>query len=317
MNRLTGLSLICCFAGSVSAGASECPQLDSFRRFEELIEKTRALTVDEQVAQLERSFVSKHPELYRAEVIGIAPGERLDRLLRAELLDTSAQTAWPATHAALKVAIPRVSLAFQQSFKDFRCDFPIYLTASLGMLDGAGRLVSGKPALVLGVDSIAMLEAPAQLPVFLSHELFHRYHFAAAGFSDDPGEHQEIWRVLWAEGLATYVSATLNPDRPLTDAWLLPKDLEERALPVMASLIKDATISLDRIDAATYARLFLYNDKDAAARGWPPRAGYYLGYRLAKELAPGRSLDQLAHLGGESLHLEIATALKRLESAAQ
>jgi hypothetical protein len=74
-------------------------------------------------------------------------------------------------------------------------------------MDGAGRDVGGRPSLVFGVDTIAQFWMPQTLPIFLSHELFHRYHFQAAGFSDDLAERDLIWRSLWAEGLATYVSA--------------------------------------------------------------------------------------------------------------
>ena len=82
---------------------------------------------------------------------------------------------------------------------------------------------------MLGVDTIAQFETPASLPVFLSHELFHRYHFQAAGFSDDLAERDLIWRSLWAEGLATYVSARLNPSNPLSDALIVPRRTSRRA----------------------------------------------------------------------------------------
>ncbi len=69
----------------------------------------------------------------------------------------------------------RVGIArCKASFPDFICDFPIYLMISLGHMDGAGRVVGGIPALVLGVDSIDGIETPAQRPIFFAHELFHR-----------------------------------------------------------------------------------------------------------------------------------------------
>jgi hypothetical protein len=58
-------------------------------------------------------------------------------------------------------------------------------------MDGAGRVVAWRPALVLGVDTIAALWTTASLPVFLSHELFHRHNFQAAGFSDDLSERDD------------------------------------------------------------------------------------------------------------------------------
>ena len=88
-------------------------------------------------------------------------------------------------------------------------------------------LVAGHPALVLGIDTMAAFETPAELPVVITHELFHRYNFQAAGFSDDPGNRQAIWRTLWPGGPATYVSCQLNPQVSLGDV-LISKDLARR-----------------------------------------------------------------------------------------
>jgi uncharacterized protein YjaZ len=179
---------------------------------------------------------------------------------------------------------------------------------SLGHMDGAGRVVGTSPALVLGVEMIDRIETPAQMPVFFAHELFHRYNYRVAGFSDDPGDHQPIWRTLWAEGLATYVSAKLNPDRPLSDAMLFPPDLAERAAPQIERLAR-ALRDNDAPNPGLYAEYF---EVGSTKSGIPPRAGYYVGYRVASLAAREYSLYRLAHLRGPALHRDINRWLDEL-----
>jgi uncharacterized protein YjaZ len=146
------------------------------------------------------------------------------------------------------------------------------------------------------------------MPVFFTHELFHRYNYRVAGFSDDPGDRQPIWRTLWAEGLATYVSAELNPGRPLSDAMIFPPDLAERAAPQikrLARALRDNGAPNPRL----YARYFELSD---AKDGIPPRAGYYVGYRVASLAAREYSLYQLAHLRGPALYRSINRWLDEL-----
>ena len=201
---------------------------------------------------------------------------------------------------------------FRHAFPDFRCNFPIYVTETFGAMDGAGRVVAGRPALVLGVDTIANFETSKSLPVFLSHELFHRYNFQAAGFSDDLSERDLIWRSLWAEGLATYVSARLNPSSPLRDALIFPRDLEARARPFVPQMAAVLLAAADRVDGATFTKFFEVQSPEAQRLGWPPRSGYYVGYLIAQDLGRQRTLLELAHMKGPLLRAEIRSALERL-----
>ena len=145
---------------------------------------------------------------------------------------------------------------------------------SLGRFDGAGRVVGGRPALVLGIDQIAREGKFLPLQQFLSHELFHRYHGAASGFSDDPGEHQAIWRTLWAEGLATYASFRMTPGATVDSALIAPPGLAEKARPNVPAIARDLLAHLDRPDHDTYALYFTYGGNEAVRRGLPWRAGY-------------------------------------------
>jgi len=292
--------------------AADCPIVDAAAPVWPLAEATAQLPPEQQIAAFRSQIIGRFPGLYAETVLGLADGPALDQHILGALAAARAPEA-PGRRIAVVLArdLPGYIARFRRSFPDLRCDFPIYLTISLGQLDGAGRVVDGHPALVLGVDTIARLDRPDALPVFVSHELFHRYHFAAAGFSDDDGDRQPIWRTLWAEGLATYVSARLNPDRPLSDALMLPTDLAERAAPLTPRLAQELEHG-DAPDPALYAEYFLYGSASAAAAGLPSRAGYYIGYRVAALAARGTSLPALAHRRGPTLQRAIERELETL-----
>ncbi len=191
---------------------------------------------------------------------------------------------------------------------DFKCDFPVYFRDTNGVLDGAGRIIDGRPALLLDPAVIMQTHTSNDLPVFLTHELFHRYHFTASGFSDDDSASQPLWRTLWAEGLATYASAVMNPSHPLSDAWITPKDLDAQVKPLMPLLARTIREQFDSVDPATFRVLFTLHKP---VPGEPtPRAGYYVGYRVAEELAKKASVKEMAHWDEGKARAEIKAALE-------
>jgi hypothetical protein len=303
---------------SLSAAApAACPIEDLTSDYQRLVAQLSAEAPERRVAVFRRDFIAPHRALFAKDVLGFTDDTALDRAVPAAIAKSAANEATEVrTAEQLRRMLPEHIEKFARTFPDFRCDFTLYLTGSLGQLDGAGRIVDGRPALVLGVDVIARVETPAELPLFVDHELFHRYHFRAAGFSDDPGEHQAIWRALWAEGMATYISWRLNPRPALADAFLLPRDLAEQANPMLPRLSRDLLAGLDRIDPALYAQYFEYGSEAAKKAGTPFRAGYYVGFRVAEHLAQGRSLVDLAHLQGPSLEAEIRHTLEAFANGA-
>lgn len=265
-------AVICALSCGLAHPAQTCEVIDSFGEFMALSEKTAALSETEQVNAFNLSYRIKYAYLY-VQSVTMAPGPRLD----AKALDTMRQARmhpeWRAAEATLRHAASQFADRFAATFPDFRCDFPIYLTATFGILDGAGRVVAGRPSTVIGVDTVSQIDSNAQLPVFFSHELFHRYHYQAAGFSDDLSDTSPIWKALWAEGLATYVSAKLNPSNALADVLIVPRDLEARSRPVLAKMAAELAEALDRVDARTYGKVFEYGNREAEIAGWPSRSG--------------------------------------------
>jgi hypothetical protein len=95
------------------------------------------------------------------------------------------------------------------------------------------------------------------------------------------------------------------------DALVLPRDLEQRAEPLTARMASELLAGLDGMDEELFSRYFTTNPK-TDRHGIPPRAGYYVGYVVARRLAARHTLAELVHLRGEPLHSAIADTLREL-----
>jgi len=307
MSYRVALAVLALVPGASVAAATICPVVDVMAEYRQALDSVAGKPPAEQATTFEKTFIGAHDALYRPKVLGLDKPDALDAHIRKSLPELHQRAAAiDLTATTLRAQLPGYIADFRAAFPDLDCNFNIYLMPTFGILDG---VVDGKPALVFGVDTITDNEAPAQLKVFVDHELFHRYHFQVAGFSDDDNDRAVIWKALWAEGLATYVSATLNPQRPLQEALILPLDLESRAKPRLRAISAALRANLDRVAPDVFNTYFSYGDRAAAAAGLPWRGGYYVGYRVAQRLAKSRSLVELAHLKGDELRALIAAVL--------
>jgi hypothetical protein len=297
---------------SAGARAQACTIIDAYAPVPALAAATASQPDAAQLAAFEREVAGRHPGLYRQDVLGVAPGPVMDRLILRSLAAARSDPPGPAFVSSLRGDIARGLGRFRR-LPGFRCGFDIYLADTLGAMDGAGRVVDGRPALVLGVDALQAERNMISLRVFLSHELFHRYHYEVGGFSDDPADRQEIWRALWAEGLATYASKVLTPGSSTGDALMLPKDLEARAGPMTRALATALLAAADRVDADVFRTYFTSGRADVTRRGLPWRSGYYIGYLVAERLAHRFSLAQLAHLRNGDAHRLVLEALQQVQ----
>jgi len=291
---------------------AQCRIVDRMPEYWNLVSESGSQSPPQQVASFRRALDLAHTNLYSKTGLGFETDEQLDHAI-LKALGEARQNRQVAEGMSTKVRSTFASelVHFKKMFPDFQCNFEIYLVPSLGSLDGAGRVVDGQPALVFGVDSIAseFSAEPLQLPIFIDHELFHRYHSQVSGFSDDKGQQEILWRGLWAEGLATYVSMVLNPPSSLQDALFLPRDLVSRASPIRSVLAKQLAARLDLADPDVFRQYFSYHAKDVD--GVPPRSGYYIGALAAQQLAQHNTLQQLAHLQSEALRKNLAETLEQ------
>ena len=117
--------------------------------------------------------------------------------------------------ARLSAELPRQITRFRETFPRFQCDTAVYFLYAAGAFDGATREVTGKDALMFGLDTIARLKEPLS-PLF-AHELFHVYHAERI-----PKPPEAFYWQMWEEGLASYVSRRLNPDVPESQVCCVP-----------------------------------------------------------------------------------------------
>lgn len=264
----------------------------------------RLLLFEEIVVRPESAFYAR---------AGQPTPERVQRFLRAVPRDLDAMRA---LSARLHADLPRYQAAFLDSFPDFAYDGRVYFYPSLYVRDGGVTTMDGAPVLMFGVDMIARLNGPnARLAVLFHHELFHLHHGAAQRAARaradraTPSAAGGLLPRVWSEGLATYVSARLNPDATLLDLLLRDSTLAREGPARERALAARLLAQLDDTTGEAQARWFQAFRTDLDQ---PARAGYYLGYRVAQQVGAERPLHALAALEGEELHRLVRAALARL-----
>lgn len=270
-----------------------------------------ALPEAEQRARLEAEVVAAHPDVYTAHVIGLDEAKPFSEALAP---------VWPKwlafagkrlplarkLSASIGVDLPRYDARFREAFPDFAYDGEVYFLVSLGGFDGGVRKVKGRDALLFGVDVIARVYGEDANPEsFFHHELFHLYQRQFP----DPQNDGTLLRALWMEGLAELVADRLNPGTPESVLLGLPVSSPPRVRAALPALAKAFRAKLGSTSEADYAQWFFGSSEGATP---PARAGYTLGYLVAKEVAGTRSLSDLARLKGPQLKAEVEAALDRL-----
>ena len=215
-------------------------------------------------------------------------------------------TAMRVLTARLASELPRYGQAFADSFPDFAERGAVYIYPSIYNRNGGVFEVSNQRVLGFGVDMIARLGGTtANLRVLVSHELFHLYHYQRR---PEFAGRLALWGQLWREGLATYVSERLTPRA--TEAEVLSDSTLSRAvLDVLPTLIGDVRAHFD--DTSRVATQPYMQSRRVRA-DIPPRAGYYVGYRIARRLGEGQPLASLARWGGDSLRAKVLAALDEM-----
>jgi hypothetical protein len=270
-----------------------------------LWDETRDLPAPARVERFKQRFDTLLPGFFDAERVGWMSAAQYDAAILASFEDFPAIRArFTAATAGLAKLLAPAHESFKKSFPDLRPIGPIYVVHSLGEFDGGTRAVAGRNRLMFGADVIARVHGFANERPFFHHELFHVYH--AQFFT----ECERMWCALWMEGLATFAAQQLNPQA--TDAELLltsPRPIRPEVERDRGTAVCAVAMRLDSTDAADYSALF---SNGPAVRDLPPRAGYYVGYLLAREAARDRPLIERAHLDGPAARAAVNAALAQL-----
>jgi hypothetical protein len=178
----------------------------------------------------------------------------------------------------------------------------------------SGVLTSGTPVLVFAIDSLVMEHA--DMRVVFPHELFHLYHATHAGVQNDgvmPGA--DLTLPLFAEGMATYVSSVLAPNRS-DGQLLLQNDLgsvpASRLTEVAARFLTDADAkAIDSAHPDAFKRWFAASDK-SYQRDLPNRSGYWLGLQVIRHLRRQYSVREMASWPPATAQTRTRAALREI-----
>jgi hypothetical protein len=216
--------------------------------------------------------------------------------------------------------------AMRARFPDFDPQVEVRLIHSLGRMDGGTRVLGGRYHLLFGIDMIAQLHTWADDRAFFAHELFHTYsdqrhqrdgrnpHPVEAIDEENATREQPLYATLWDEGLATYVSEWAVPGASRASMLLeIPENLIPGCTANLPFLVGDLAAKLDSRDVADYGDYFTFRSKDPRR---PKRAGYYIGYLVAKRLHRTMPMEALVSLEGAQLRKEISGALPALVEVA-
>ena len=206
-------------------------------------------------------------------------------------------------------ALERQIEKFTEKFPDTNFKKKIYAIPGATFNGKSGEVGPQKETvLAFGIDIIDEYED--DIEVLFSHELFHLYHLEKLG--DNPNSH--ITLQLWIEGLATYFSYVMNPNKSL-EKILMSAELTEvsqkdiRWMARQFYKISDAkTIGGKQLDLAQ--RWFRFGK--TPRKGIPTRAGYLLGFEVVQEIAKKHSLQDMTSWNALRAHQEVKAMLGTL-----
>jgi hypothetical protein len=309
MRRQSPMALIsaaCIFAGLAqsarAAPVGSCAIQDLMPAYFAFEDQTRSLSPSRRADLFVTQFAPSHPEFFAREAFG--DKEKL-RKKSLRLLDPSTPEQFsgfpPLTNGRLHAVAAAAIFQFNQAeaklkttFTDFGCDASVGFGPSFLSFDGHGyEGVDGHQYMLFGVDTIAALQGPKDMPTFFSHEAFHVYHEHVLS-AQIPKDDAVVWWALWEEGLATYVSQRLNPGLTSHQVLWFPADMVAQ-METAGLFARAAGLLLRDFDKAGEAHAHWFTGGNAVP-GLPARAGCYMGYRLAASLGKDHSLAWLAHL---------------------
>ena len=280
-----------------AAKAGELVDLTS--AFLELANKTTNLTDPERVKVFHARFDAIVPGYYDDQ--GDYQATFDSKIARALRDLPSYRTKLEVAARGVRPAFERAQVKFKRALPDYQLDVPVYLLHSIGTQDGGTRDSGGRSALYFGADAIAEIHNSTTIKPFLTHELFHVYH---QRFFSDCGK---VWCSLWIEGLAVYAAARLHTGA--TDRQLLltmRQPIRPRVEPKLSQAMCYVKMRLDREKGL--GEFFSGNLNNSP---FPPRFGYFLGYKLAQKIGAGRSLAQVARMRQPEVRRLIDSELAR------
>jgi len=265
---------------------------------------------EQQAESFWATFVKIHPDLYTSTVMGPSFAEEVGARVSVRRY-FEAMPEFVQQMRSMSERMPELLRGgyanFREHCPDMQWKGPVYVIPALLSFDGATRPLAGKNHLFFAPDGIARWHKADDLCAFFAHELFHIYHDQylpeASGSSRDP-----LWRSLWSEGLATYVSGQLCPGTK-EDALLMSGTLATETLAVLPQLVSELRAERSSTDEKIYWRFFGGRTTDI------PRRSGYVGYLVARRAAKAYTPEQLPRLDASTVRGLVESGLDGLLAA--
>ena len=299
-------------AAGPDAGSEHLRVVDASEGCAEFWRRVAGASPEQQARAFEELLRAPHPTLYTTDVLGL--DEPLAKSVPARLAKLPAKfrpdpPRVEEVRRTLDADLQDAAVQFRKTFPGFVATRPVSVVCSLGAFDGGTRKVEGASMLLFGPDVIAAIRPRGfNLRPFLEHELFHVHHEAL-----HPDAPDTVGGSLWEEGLATYVSAALNPGAT-PDEISLPEALVAESTPRLTELASRLLAHLDDPSSGPVYRQFFYGSTEKTAEV-PPRSGYVVGWRIAETAGRTRSLAQLAAMSPAESRTLVERGLRDLARA--
>jgi hypothetical protein len=284
--------------------------VDLMDSFWAIFEQPQASSLDEKIGQLKSTIIEPNIKFYSC-VFGLNEAG-----LRDYISETGQKiTRLSSSQDAVREQINHIFARFQAHFPSFQTSFVTYLLPSLNLFKGMAIPFQEQIVLLLGADALSEL-SEHHFRGYLTHELFHRYHFqrvpavrVAAELAIKTMKMPELWGLLWTEGLACRAVRVVYPEIPEEEIldW---RPLVEQVRPSLPALAEEARRTLTSSSLQDIAGFFYFPRENNPHI--PTGCGYYIGMLIADALAKKYSLDTLLELDNETLIREIDLALKTL-----
>ncbi|MGD8290316.1 MAG: DUF2268 domain-containing putative Zn-dependent protease [Desulfobacterales bacterium] len=191
---------------------------------------------------------------------------------------------------------------FRKQLPDFVPATDFYITISFSF-KGKALPFDNRNIIAIGLETFNLGDEQ-QIYITLAHEMFHLYHFSF--FQPGGG----LYRLLWAEGLATYASAVVVPGHRRSFYLGFPVEKMNRCYELLPLLAEDLKKNLGRND---HRLKRIYFGAEPNETSVPPEAGYYVGLLILEKLAAQTPLDQLAKMPADKVMPLLAKELAILE----
>jgi hypothetical protein len=281
-------------------------------------EQARGLERDEQARLWHELYESRHPAVFDVYYAGFGSRSELDRALgRFPAVVPRLGAAARRVDAAAAEVVPACAALFQVPERSV----PLVALVGLFCSDAWAWPLRGEWTAFLALEMLAAAE-PRRLRITVAHEAAHALHARCLALPGDGSiaTVRSLGLEAFAEGIATVASARAVPGAGEAAYLNLGADAPawraacRRLWPFLRRAFLDGLKSTDPAALAAY----FHAEPEAPPPGTPPRAGYFVGYRVVETLARRHSIAAMAHWPIDRCLREVGRSLedmRELQSA--